>query len=513
MKKITLLFLLVFSFIATFSQTTYPVTQNLGSPQTLVLSKGGLKADSSLILPSFPDTTSANTSLYIKNYPGNMIRVGNNVYVRNSTATAWIGVGGGGGGSVSISQGYGITNTPNPITTTGTIKVDTSFSTGLSGKYFRLSDTAKYLKIDNLSASYPMFTDLFVDGVGISIFAVDNNNDGYLTIADYKKFTNKVDTIYRTPGKDSIIFNINGTRRAIKDSSGGSGTTTTAVDTIYRTIGKDSIQFKINGRYHAIKDSSGGGGGTPAGSNGYVQFNNSGSFGADSSLFWNNTNKRLGIGTASPQVPLDIAGGAGPRLLVYGTTGTPEYLAGVGVNMGDAPNSQGFFIGQNSSFSIDQANDFENFPYPNGLTSRFVVAPGGSVGIGTTSPGYKLHVNGDEYIEDKLVTNAARQKHVTYLNDADIGDNFTLGDYEHIIIYSTNNYNCTIYLPVTPIDGRELVIKQTGDIFGFSLKLDANGQEISGDSYAYIDSTQNSASVTIVFYDGIWYIINGVIYQ
>lgn len=34
------------------------------------------------------------------------------------------------------------------------------------------------------------------------------------------------------------------------------------VDTIYRTKGKDSLQYKINGRYHAILDSAGGGGGS-----------------------------------------------------------------------------------------------------------------------------------------------------------------------------------------------------------------------------------------------------------
>ena len=49
--------------------------------------------------------------------------------------------GGGSGGSgtvTSISQGYGISNSPNPITTTGTISVDTAT---LSGKYLRIVDT------------------------------------------------------------------------------------------------------------------------------------------------------------------------------------------------------------------------------------------------------------------------------------------------------------------------------------------------------------------------------------
>ena len=46
----------------------------------------------------------------------------------------------------------------------------------------------------------------------------------------------------------------------------------------------------------------------PAGNTGEVQFNSSGSFEADSGLFWDNVNKRLGIGTASPGKPMDVVG-------------------------------------------------------------------------------------------------------------------------------------------------------------------------------------------------------------
>lgn len=147
-----------------------------------------------------------------------------------------------------------------------------------------------------------------------------------------------VDTIYRTPGKDSIQFTINSRYHSILDSSGApvgndtikithigpvwnmfnsvtgdsledkgwnttnghayvrtnpdssnyivlkaSGVTAGAytkasvtfdstgrataassgvgLDTLYRTPGKDSIQFTINGRYHSIYDSAGGSGG------------------------------------------------------------------------------------------------------------------------------------------------------------------------------------------------------------------------------------------------------------
>ena len=49
-------------------------------------------------------------------------------------------------------------------------------------------------------------------------------------------------------------------------------------------------------------------GATPGGSTGYVQFASSTSFAGDSNLFWDNTNKRLGIGTTTPQTKLDVAG-------------------------------------------------------------------------------------------------------------------------------------------------------------------------------------------------------------
>lgn len=65
----------------------------------------------------------------------------------------------------------------------------------------------------------------------------------------------KMDTLYRTVGKDSLQYTINGRYHAILDSAGGGGVTT-AQDTTYRTIGKDSIQFTIGGRYHAILDST-----------------------------------------------------------------------------------------------------------------------------------------------------------------------------------------------------------------------------------------------------------------
>lgn len=64
----------------------------------------------------------------------------------------------------------------------------------------------------------------------------------------------------------------------------------------------------------------------PAGSDGYIQYNNSGAFGASSNLFWDKTNNRLGIGTSSPTSTLTISGSgstsATTSLLVRNSSGT-----------------------------------------------------------------------------------------------------------------------------------------------------------------------------------------------
>jgi len=59
------------------------------------------------------------------------------------------------------------------------------------------------------------------------------------------------------------------------------------------------------GGYNLVATSSLGiiSGGTPGGSSGQVQFNNAGSFGGSSSLVWDSSSGRLGIGTSSPGAP------------------------------------------------------------------------------------------------------------------------------------------------------------------------------------------------------------------
>lgn len=72
--------------------------------------------------------------------------------------------------------------------------------------------------------------------------------------------------------------------------------------------------------------------GTASGNNGEIQYNNNGSFGASSNLFWDRTNKRLGIKTSSPQYSLDVNGnvgvgvnGSGGGVALYSEQGATDY--------------------------------------------------------------------------------------------------------------------------------------------------------------------------------------------
>jgi hypothetical protein len=85
-----------------------------------------------------------------------------------------------------------------------------------------------------------------------------------------------------------------------------------------------------------------GGGGSPAGSTGQVQFNNAGAFGADASLFWDNTNKRAGFGISASLLSTVHIVGAGA------TSATKSLIV------------QNSAVGANQVFYIKDDGDFGN---------------------------------------------------------------------------------------------------------------------------------------------------------
>lgn len=141
----------------------------------------------------------------------------------------------------------------------------------------------------------------------------------------------------------------------------------------------------FSGRFSGFLATSGAGagGGIPGGSTTQVQFNDGGAFGGDTSLIWDKTNKRLGIGAASPGAPLSFAAATGAKVHFYDSTAGNR--VGIGINAAELQ----FFMGNSNHFSFNKGGDLQ----PVGTNELMRIdAATGNVGIGTASPGAKLQV-------------------------------------------------------------------------------------------------------------------------
>lgn len=98
MKKLIFLLLPVFSFFISSAQgPNFPNFQQQSSATTRLQFLGGVQSMKGFINGRYADTATANAD-YIDANPGAQIVVGNTLYLRNSTATAWISVSTGGSG-------------------------------------------------------------------------------------------------------------------------------------------------------------------------------------------------------------------------------------------------------------------------------------------------------------------------------------------------------------------------------------------------------------------------------
>jgi hypothetical protein len=96
---------------------------------------------------------------------------------------------------------------------------------------------------------------------------------------------------------------------------------------------------------------------TASGSTGYVQFANSTAFAGDSNFFWDNTNKRLGLGTTTPSLRLEVVAGSTANALFANATGSgtgvvAQSAGGDAIQATAANGYAGNFIGKLKSTGV-----------------------------------------------------------------------------------------------------------------------------------------------------------------
>jgi hypothetical protein len=138
-------------------------------------------------------------------------------------------------------------------------------------------------------------------------------NDGKYIICDSTTPTISSGNVGIGSTSPAVSLDISQMTDALALPSGTSGQRPTGANLLTGEIRYDSstpgIEAYYNGAWNTLLSSGTSGGSVPAaGSNGQIQFNNSGHLGASSSFVWDNTNGRVGIGTASPASALDVSG-------------------------------------------------------------------------------------------------------------------------------------------------------------------------------------------------------------
>jgi hypothetical protein len=134
-----------------------------------------------------------------------------------------------------------------------------------------------------------------------------------------------------------------------------------------------------------------------AGDAGYVQFNAAGILAADSGLFWDNTNKRLGIGTTNPGALLDIYKSSGNVAIIMsgGSFGSDLHQI---LTRPNGAYGAGMTTGAGISLEFTSFNQSDPFCFSNwdGTTKTRLVTilNNGNVGIGK-SPNYQLELSTD----------------------------------------------------------------------------------------------------------------------
>jgi hypothetical protein len=279
-------------------------------------------------------------------------------------------------------------------------------------------------------------------------------------------------------------------------------------------------------------------------------------FGSTSGITIDLSNTRLGIGTPSPQYPIQILGSnstfyydpssVGGRFNISGSTGIPRFdvsVAGSGTriatggsigmrNWGDSTwTGYGrvgdmFMYAGNETYGLNFVNpagtnqltrpteDYIRFyagqDASTGNTPDIHIQGSGStrgyVGIGTETPTSKLHVNGDSFINGTLSANSISISGVTLNPKQTIALFFgsdSTSPLDSTTYYMGNSINLAAV--TTPSDGRRVIMPKTGNIVRVDIVQTVGGTLGSSETSTFtinnITQATSSTITTTLSYD------------
>ena len=204
-------------------------------------------------------------------------------------------------------------------------------------------------------------------------------------------------------------------------SQQGQATTRAGMLTYNRTANTLMLCDGVSWKTIAVSGSA-----AAAGSTGQIQFNSGGVLAADAGLNWDNTNKRLGIGTTTPKHMLDVAGVMStPGVIMNGYfdgTWRPKSTGYLGYIQMEASTGKMWFWNAPTSVAADGASS---------LSARMVIDKDGNVGVGTTAPGAMLDVAGSAMLSGQTTNTAALE----------IGQARTGSGYAYVDLHGDTTYS------------------------------------------------------------------------
>jgi len=356
--------------------------------------------------------------------------------------------------------------------------------------------------------------------------------------------TNKfVNSILKNTSKDSIVFYIGSTRYAIKDSigSGGGGGTPSGSNGYVQfnnssAFGGDSSLFWNNNNKRL-----GVGTTTPSTKFDVVLGNKSTmKYNYEMATFSRNGEAKLGVYNTD-----NYANGTGTSITLGNSKNKNANNNWPGFEFQNINDSTSWgnsycrynYLERDTSGNVVLANvnlfnieangvvRMNPFSYGLSVTPRFIIGADqgktfnveGDASI--TSDTYlegNLNIIGDNKIVDiqnnSLYTGKVN-RHIVSLYD-NVVTTYYVEPYDHIMIASTIDDDISIYLPEADgagQEGREIIIKQIGNISSHIVEVFGNGFNIDGSGSVVIASGDGSSTIKMVCQNNQWYIIQGSI--